>query len=102
MEDRHTKMVTEMGEMLCIKGARTPTPPPKKKKEKKMRVWRSPKCIFIISIQPGPSNQMVLLSGKWVKRQNKKKKWRYSPAFLDEHTQRIMVKMCRAPTTTTP
>lgn len=91
-----------MGEMLSIKGVKAPSP------QKGYEVVQN--ALFIISIYPGPSYKMVLLSRKWVKRQ---KKWRWSPEYLGEHnllythtcacakthahTQRIMPKMCLVP-----
>lgn len=64
MEDRNIKMLVEMGEMLSIKGVKAPSP------QKGYEVVQN--ALFIISIYPGPSYKMVLLSGKWVKRQKKK------------------------------
>lgn len=52
-----------MGEMLSIKGVKAPSP------QKGYEVVQN--ALFIISIYPGPSYKMVLLSGKWVKRQKK-------------------------------
>lgn len=61
MEDRNIKMLVEMGEMLSIKGGKAPS------LQKGYEVVQN--ALFIISIYPGPSYKMVLLSDKWIKRQ---------------------------------
>lgn len=63
MEDRNIKMLVEMGEMLSIKGVKAPS------LQKGYEVVQN--ALFIISIYPGPSYKMILLSDKWVKRKKK-------------------------------
>lgn len=76
MEDRNTKMHAEMGDMLCIKLVQA-----LKKKGKKAEgyegVQKGFSFFLIIIIYPVPFQQIVLLSGKWVKRQKKKKEMKH-------------------------
>lgn len=66
MGDRNIKM--KMGGMVPIKGVKASPHHHHQKKAQEYEVVQN--ALFIISSYPGHFHKMVLLSGKWAKRQN--------------------------------